>query len=110
MFALVLKDGERLVKEHCCQEMTEQVNSVWPNAESPLLGSTDQRVYWSAVFDEYGLVCQPSPEVLVIQFCPFCGAKLPQSRRAAWFARLETTGWRSWGDPIPDGLLVHDWK
>ncbi len=110
MFSLVLTNEDRLVKEHCCHEMTEQVNSVWPDAETPLLGSTDQRVYWSPVFNEYGLICQPSPEVLKIQFCPFCGAKLPESRRDAWFKRLEEIGWRSWGDPIPNELLVHDWK
>ena len=110
MFALVLENEERHIKLHCCQEMTEQVNSVWPEAESPLQGSTDQRLYWSPVFNEYGLICQPSPEVMKILFCPFCGAKLPMSRRDEWFVRLEKSGWKTWGDPIPLELLRHDWK
>jgi hypothetical protein len=109
MFALTLKNEERFEKKHCCEQMTQQVNSLWPLAESPLLGSTDQRVYWSPVFDEYGLICQPSAEILKIQFCPFCGAKLPASKRDAWFAQLEKTGWRDWNDPIPQEMLRHDW-
>jgi hypothetical protein len=110
MFALVLKNEKRHVKDHCCRKMTEQVNMHWPEAESPLLGSTDQRIYWSPVFNEYGLICQPSPELLRIQHCPFCGQRLPDSRRAAWFERVSDTGWTTWGDPIPDELLKYDWQ
>src|SRR5262245_18838251 len=109
MFALMLKNEKRHTKTHCCDAMTQQVNSVWPKAKSALLGSTDQRVYWSPVFNEYGLICQPSAEILTIQFCPFCGRKLPDSRRDMWFRRLESTGWKSWDDPIPEHLLVHNW-
>ena len=109
MFALILKNEKRHVKDHCCHQMTEQVNMHWPNAESPLLGSTDQRIYWSPVFDEYGLICQPSAEVLDIQHCPFCGQRLPDSRRDAWFERVVPTGWKTWGDPIPDELLRYGW-
>jgi hypothetical protein len=109
MFALILKDEARFEKKHCCDRMTQQVNSQWPLAESPLLGSTDQRIYWSPVFDEYGLVCQPSAEILTIQFCPFCGTEFPESKRAAWLAQLEAMGWKSWDDAIPEEMLRHDW-
>jgi Domain of unknown function (DUF6980) len=110
MFALVLQNEKRHIKRHCCSEMTEQVNIHSPLAKSPLLGSTDQRIYWSPVFDEYGLICQPSAEVLPIRHCPFCGVQLPKSRRKAWFERLEASGWKSWGDFIPDELLRYDWS
>lgn len=109
MFSLTLKDEERFEKSHCCEQMTQQVNSYWPLAESPLLGSTDQRVYWSSVFDEYGLICQPSAEILRIHFCPFCGARLPDSKRDAWFAKLQETGWQGWDDPIPKEMLHRGW-
>src|SRR5688572_23745674 len=105
MFAMILKGEKRHKKDHCCQEMTAQVNMHWPKAESPLLGSTDQRIYWSPVFDEYGLICQPSAEILKIQHCPFCGVTLPESRRDAWLDRLATLGWKKWGDPIPEEFL-----
>jgi hypothetical protein len=109
-FALVLADEPSLQKQHCCEAMTEQANLTFPKAKSALLGSTDKRIYWSPLFDEYGLICQPSAEVLVIANCPFCGTRLPPSQRAQWFAKLEQTGWRTWGDRIPEGLLSLAWR
>jgi len=110
MFALVLRDEQRQNREHCCPTMTQQINLTSALGVGPLEGSTDQRVYWSPVFDEYGLICQPSMEILLIQFCPFCGTKLPPSRRNAWHEALRKTGWQSWGDPIPPRLLEIDWQ
>ena len=109
-FSLVLANEPHVERSHCCEAMTEQVNLQSPLASSALLGTTDKRIYWSPVFNEYGLICQPSAEILVISHCPFCGFALPQSRRQAWVAALERTGWRTWGDPIPPHLLTHEWQ
>lgn len=109
-FALVLTDEKPLAKVHCCSAMTEQANLISANPKSALLGSTDKRIYWSPLFDEYGLICQPSAEVLVISHCPFCGTKLPSSQRAQWFEKLERTGWQTWGDQIPMGFLSNAWR
>jgi len=109
-FALVLKGEKHAVKAHCCDVMTEQVNLVYPQAAGPLLGSTDKRVYWSSAFDEYGLICQPSAEVLVISHCPFCGVALPASKRDRWVEALEARGWRTWGDSIPEDFLSNAWR
>lgn len=109
-FSLILTDEPSHAKEHCCAEMSEQVNMSFPTAKSPLQGSTDKRIYWSPVFDEYGLICQPSTEVLQIHHCPFCGVLFPESRRNAWIEALEKTDWKTWGDPIPSELLTHDWQ
>jgi len=108
-FSLPLKDEPHVEKVHCCESMTDQANMVYPNASSKLLGSTDKRIYWSPIFEEYGLICQPSPEILRISNCPFCGAELPTSKRNAWFSALEATGWESWGDPIPNSMLRVNW-
>ena len=110
MFTLVLINENRHFKKHCCAEMTEQVNAIWPKAKNPLSGSTDQRIYWSPVFNEYGLICQPSAEILKIKFCPFCGKKLPKSRREKWFKQIKISGWENFDDPIPKSFLRHDWK
>jgi hypothetical protein len=109
-FALVLKSEPVFLKTHCCKQMSEQVNMHFEEAQSVLLGSTDKRIYWSSIFNEYGLICQPSYEILKISFCPFCGSKLPNSKRDRWFERLEQTGWSTWGDPIPPELLRYDWE
>ena len=110
LFALVLTDELPLHKEHCCEVMTEQSNLTYPGAKSALLGSTDKRIYWSPLFDEYGLICQPSAEILVIAHCPFCGFQLPSSLRAEWFEKLEKTGWQTWGDPIPKEFFTEAWR
>jgi hypothetical protein len=110
MFSLILRDEERVYREHCCPEMTAQVNTTSILGASPMEGSTDQRIYWSAVFNEYGLLCQPSPEILRISHCPFCGVRLPASDRDAWFAALERLGWSTWGDPIPAFMLKSGWR
>ena len=109
-FALVLTDEIPVQKEHCCSKMTEQANLACPHAKSALLGSTDKRIYWSPVFDEYGLICQPSAEVLVISHCPFCGVPLPAPLRDRWLEKLERTGWQTWGDPIPREFLTVVWR
>jgi hypothetical protein len=109
-FSLVLSNEAHVERSHCCEAMTEQVNCQSPKAPGPLLGTTDKRIYWSPVFNEYGLICQPSAEILVISHCPFCGSSLPLSQRKAWFSALERTGWRTWGDPIPPHMLAHGWQ
>lgn len=110
-FSLPLKDEPHVAKQHCCQSMTDQANMQAPlDAPSKLLGSTDKRIYWSPIFDEYGLICQPSAELLLISNCPFCGSELPESKRQAWFAELEARGWESWEDPIPSLMFELNWK
>jgi hypothetical protein len=108
-FALVLAKETHVTREHCCTDMTAQVNLQSPLAESALLGTTDKRIYWSPLFNEYGLICQPSSEVLTISHCPFCGVALPPSRRDDWLQKLKATGWRTWDDPIPARFLSPDW-
>ena len=109
-YALILKDEIFVKVPHCCDEMAAQANQFYPEAESSLLGSTDKKIYWSPIFDEYGLICQPSAEILIIKWCLFCGSKLPSSKRDAWFEKLESTGWQSWEDPIPHVLLTAEWE
>jgi hypothetical protein len=108
-FSLILDNEPQVTRTHCCEAMTHQASLSSPFAESPLLGTTDKRVYWSPLLNEYGLICQPSPEILQIAFCPFCGSELPPSRRDEWFRKLEATGWKTWGDPVPDFMFTENW-
>ena len=94
-FSLVLIGDPSYTDEQCWAKMCAQVSMAFTNAKSLLLESTDKRIYWSPVFDEYGLICQPSTEILQIQHCPFCGAHPPESRRDKWFERLEKEGWKT---------------
>ena len=44
-------------------------------------------------FREYGLrVLDGGSSVIALNFCPWCGEKLPDSLRMDWFAQLEKRG------------------
>jgi hypothetical protein len=53
----------------------------------------DALVTYVETFDEHGIPVHDggSPSVL-IAYCPWCGAKLPESRRGAWFAAPGRSG------------------
>jgi hypothetical protein len=53
----------------------------------------DTLIVFHEVFGEYGLpVRDGGPSYLIISNCPFCGARLPESRRDDWFDALEAEG------------------
>jgi hypothetical protein len=66
-------------------------------------GSVDVLVAYSAVFDEYGIVVHDGGNSYArIDFCPWCGSRLPESKRDQWFEALEATG----VDPLTDADAV----
>ena len=71
----------------------------------------DVLVSYIPKFDEYGLIIHDggSPS-LEISFCPWCGLRLPDSKRDAWFDKLEALGF---DDPseqrIPEEFNTDAW-
>jgi Domain of unknown function (DUF6980) len=50
-------------------------------------------VLYDAVFDEYRLTCGSALlDAVVLDFCPWCGVDLPDSRRDEWFDTLAAAG------------------
>lgn len=88
---VVLVDRESLQPLHrpgsCCSMMAEQLtrecrhHSRW---DCP-----DILVNYWAHFTEYGLIINSTESIIGIQYCPWCGAKLPESRREAVLAARE---------------------
>ena len=71
----------------------------------------DALVSYSEKFREYGLfIHDGGSSSLAINFCPWCGAKLPDSLRDQWFAELEVLGF---DDPlsqeIPESFRTGAW-
>jgi hypothetical protein len=71
----------------------------------------DVLIKYSGKFDEYGLIIHDGgSSSLLIQYCPFCGTKLPESKRDLWFDTLESMGF---DDPseqeIPEQFNNRDW-
>lgn len=79
-------------KQHCCQAMTIQVNHICELHGNPF-DCPDHLVHYEMIFDEYSLILHDGGEsTFSIQFCPWCGTKLPESKRDLWFDILEGLG------------------
>lgn len=87
--------------DHCCDRMRAQVAFAC-DAHPDLAGCPDSLIAYSARFDEYGLrVHDGGGSVVSIAYCPWCGERLPSSRREEWFRRLEELGFQ---DPLSQGI------
>ncbi|MCL5282257.1 MAG: hypothetical protein M1376_20420 [Planctomycetes bacterium] len=79
---------------------------------------SDAIIYYDLIFDEYGIIVH-KPDAryfLSIHFCPWCGAKLPESKRDLWFDKLEAMGFTditfadiSERTDIPKEFLTDEW-
>jgi hypothetical protein len=81
--------------------MTEAVNQLCPD-HSDRFTCPDALVNYAARFDEYGLIVHDGGASCVgIQFCPWCGARLPDSKRDLWFDALARRGFVN---PVPQDI------
>ncbi len=95
------KEESKKGTEHCCERMTQEVEFVCPTCEDALQ-CPDKLVYYSSVFDEYGLLIHDgSGTYQLIDHCPWCGKELPRSRRDECFEELEERGFE---DPLNEDI------
>ena len=81
----------------CCGNM-EQVCSLSCQVHADGFECPDVLINYISKYDEYGLIVHDGgSSVIGIQYCPFCGCKLPDSKRDLWFDKLEALGFT---DPI----------
>ena len=96
---------------HCCSWMKEAVENVC--AEHPnRFDCPDALIHYSARFDEYGIIVHDGgPSFVTIKFCPWCGTKLPLSKRNRWFKELERLGVRNplFSDKVPEIYSDNRW-
>ena len=98
-------------RKHCCEHMTAAVTHVCQQHPSPF-ECPDNLVVYDHAYDEYGLVVHDGgPSSVRIKFCPWCGAALPESKRDAWFDRLEALGVAhpAFGDDVPESFRSDAW-
>jgi hypothetical protein len=51
-------------------------------------------------FDEYWVPAGPARQTLF--YCPWCGEKLPDSKRDQWFDAVTSLGIDPWSDEVPE--------
>lgn len=77
---------------HCCESMSRNVVTAC-RIHSNSSDCPDVVIHYSEVYDEYGVPVHDGVTSTVrIAFCPWCGAKLPESRRDEWFETLARLG------------------
>lgn len=72
-----------------------------------------QTIQYGEVFDEYGIPCaEDGVSVILIDHCPWCGKKLPESKREEWFDKLEKLGFYDplFDDDIPEEFKSAQWR
>lgn len=97
-------------RQACCAAMAAQKNHHC-EAHSAPMECVDVLVVYNPRFDEYGIpIRDGGTSVNCIQFCPWCGARLPESKRELWFERLRELGC---DDPatqrIPERFTTDAW-
>jgi hypothetical protein len=74
------------------------------------LKSGELPIAYSARFREYGLIYQDGgTSRQLLQYCPWCGSKLPASLRDRWFERLEELGLEPNDPEIPVEMKTDAW-
>lgn len=64
----------------------------------------DSLIRYIPKFDEYGIIIRDGgTSTIGIFFCPWCGIKLPESKRDLWFDTLEELGF---DDPSEQAIPV----
>lgn len=98
------------MKNHCCQTMTHQVN--YDSEEySNQIDFHDNLIKYNDQFDEYRIIIHNGGNSsIAINYCPWCGLKLPKSKRELWFDILQKLGFdEPFEQDIPNEFKTDEW-
>lgn len=77
---------------HICEARDSEMNAIW----------------YIPKFNEYGIPCkEDGVSMITIDYCPWCGKKLPDSLRDKWFAALFALGFE---DPLFDKNVPKEYQ
>lgn len=99
----------------CCDDMKCHIYYIYENEVFDKGDVSDKVIYYSSRFDEFGLPIKDglkgtATSYIHISHCPWCGKKLPESKREEWFFRLEKMGYDSpFSQDIPTAFKSSEW-
>jgi hypothetical protein len=96
--------------KHCCEDMKRNVE--YKNETLGKYDCPDNLITYVSKMDEYGIVIHDGGSSYIkIEFCPWCGAKLPESKRDLWFETLSGMGYKfpAGEDNLPEEFETDEW-
>jgi hypothetical protein len=82
---------------HCCAEMNWRL----PQKEAA--------VVYIARYREYGTLLNNGSAYMVLEFCPWCGTRFPETLRSQWMSAVLQYGCRPDSEHIPGKFLTDEW-
>lgn len=93
----------------CCDRMKEELEWTCAHGHSPS-ECPDVLIAYVAKFDEFGIrVHDGGSSIVRIAFCPWCGTRLPESKRDRWFDELERRGIDPYEHEVPPEFRRDAW-
>ncbi|MBM7839152.1 hypothetical protein JOC54_002423 [Alkalihalobacillus xiaoxiensis] len=91
----------------CCEDMEAHMHPTDCDHDD----CPDKLMDYNNRFDEYSLrIHDGGSAVIQIHFCPWCGEKLPKSKRDEWFKTLERLGFdEPTEQDIPKSFQTDEW-
>ena len=98
------------MKKHCCRKMSDAVNEVCEK-HPDRFECPDCLIHYSPEFDEFGIIVHDGgASSILISFCPWCGTRLPESKRDLWFEELARLGFDDpFNQKIPERYQSDGW-
>ena len=95
---------------HGCKQMKAQLEMRCDLHNDPFK-CADRLIIYSPRFDEYGIIIHDGGNSYsAIHYCPWCGKKLPESKRDDWFETLKAQGYDNPSkQKIPSEFLTDQW-
>lgn len=99
-----------VMNRFCCNRMQIEVTKKCTQ-HALSFDCPDNIVLYLDRFDEYGIIVHDGGRSMIaIAFCPWCGKKLPESKRDEWFGALEKLGFEDpFCEEIPDRFRTSEW-
>jgi hypothetical protein len=97
--------------KHCCDSMAYHANYRCAEHPDPF-DCPDNIICYSAKFGEYGIIIHDGGSAhLSIEYCPWCGSRLPESERDRWRDELAALGFdEPFDQEIPSRYKTGEWR
>jgi Domain of unknown function (DUF6980) len=94
---------------HCCASMVDALHFECEQHADPF-ACADALVVYNEIMDEYGLIIHDgTASYVLIDCCPWCGTRLPQSARDTWFDKVDALDLAEGVSP-PKRFLTSAWR